>query len=117
MAVSYKEIMARLPAERRAQIEARAQELIAEYRTLQDLRKAHKLTQKDMAEKLGLDQANVSRLEQRSDVLLSTIRSYIEAMGGTLDLVARFPGRPPVVISGFAEISDEDDDHIEAKRA
>src|SRR3970282_2656250 len=89
---------------RRKKIKARAAALISEERTLQDLRHAHKLTQKRMAEVLGIGQDSVSRLEQRSDLLLSTLRGYVEAMGGRLRLIAEFPDRPPVALSGVCEL-------------
>lgn len=75
--------------------------------SLRDLRHAHHLTQKKVATALGMGQENVSRLEQRSDLLLSTLRGYVEALGGNLELVARFPDRPPVVLSGLAELDAE----------
>ena len=75
---------------RRKKIKARAAALISEERTLQELRHAHKLTQKRMAEVLGIGQDSVSRLEQRSDLLISTLRGYVEAMGGRLSLIAEF---------------------------
>lgn len=71
--------------------------------TLRELRKARKLTQVRLARKLGVTQDSVSRLEKRSDLLLSTLRKTIEAMGGNLSLIAEFPDRPPVVLSGIAE--------------
>lgn len=55
-----------------------------------------------MAKTLGVTQDSVSRLEKRSDLLLSTLRKTVEAMGGNLSLVAEFPDRAPVVLSGFA---------------
>ena len=61
------------------------------------------LTQARMAEQLGITQDGVSRLEKRSDLLLSTLRRTIEAMGGSLSLVAEFPDRSPVVLTGIAE--------------
>jgi len=88
-----------LPAQRRAKVEARAEELIAEEMTLRDRRKAQDLTQERMAELLGVGQDNISRLESRADMLLSTLRSYVSAMGGSLDLVVRFPNRPSVSLS------------------
>jgi len=100
------EVMEKWPAERRERVEARAKELTAEYLTLQDLRKAHELTQERMAELLGIKQENVSRLEKRSDLLISTLRSYVEAMGGTLRLVAEFPDRPPVSLSTLASMEE-----------
>jgi transcriptional regulator with XRE-family HTH domain len=68
--------------------------------TIQELRLARKLTQVRMAKELGISQDGVSRLEKRSDLLLSTLRKTVEAMGGSLSLIAQFPDRPPVVLSG-----------------
>ena len=85
-----------LPKARRAKIEARAAELVAEEATLQDLRKAFGLTQTRMAKKLNVGQDTVSRVEKRADMLLSTLSGYVEAMGGELNLVAEFPDRPAV---------------------
>ncbi len=63
---------------------------------------ARKLTQVRLAKTLGITQDGVSRLEKRSDLLLSTLRKSVEAMGGNLSLVAEFPDREPVVLSGIA---------------
>ena len=79
-------------------VEARAGNLA----TLKDLRQAVQQTQQDLAATLGVGQDTISSLEKRSDMLLSTLRRYVEAMGGTLELVAQFPNRPPVVISHLA---------------
>ena len=86
---------------RRKRVEARTTELITEERSLRDLRRALALTQDRMAEKLGIGQDGISRLEKRSDLLLSTLRTYIEAMGGKLRLVAEFPNRPPILLTGL----------------
>ena len=94
MAKKLDDIMAALHAKRRAQINDRAMELA----TLKDLRKAAEQTQEDLAAALGVGQDTISRLEKRSDMLLSTLRHYVESMGGKLELVAQFPNRPPVVI-------------------
>ncbi len=88
---------------RRKRIEARAAALIAEEMTLQELRRARKLTQVRIAKALGITQDGVSRLEKQSDFLLSTLRKTVEAMGGNLSLIAEFPDREPVVLSGIAE--------------
>jgi transcriptional regulator with XRE-family HTH domain len=88
---------------RRRKIKARAAEILAEEMTRQQLRRARKLTQVRMAKKLGMTQDGVSRLEKRTDVLLSTLRGYVEALGGKLSLVAEFPDRSPVILSGIAE--------------
>jgi DNA-binding XRE family transcriptional regulator len=95
------------PAQRK-KVEARAAQLIAEEMTLRELRQARKLTQMRMAKMLGISQDSVSRLEKRSDLLLSTLRRSIEAMGGTLSLIARFPDREPVLLSGIT--GEEKDD-------
>ena len=103
MAVNVNDKIRKLRPARRKKVEARAAQLIAEEMTLRELRKARKLTQVRMAKALGITQDSVSRLEKRSDLLLSTLRKTVEAMGGNLSLVAEFPDRPPVVLSGIAE--------------
>jgi len=92
-----------LPEAQQAEIEARFQELYVEELSLRDLRKARQLTQERLAELLHMRQENVSRLEQRSDLLLSTLSSYIEAMGGELKLIVQFPDRPPVRLVSLLE--------------
>jgi len=103
MSVNANEVMKKLSPERRKKIEARAAELIAEEMTLQQLRKALELTQVHLAKKLHISQVGISRLEQQSDLLISTLRKTVRAMGGNLCLLAEFPGRPPVMLSGIAE--------------
>ena len=98
----------RLPPARRKKVEERAKALIAEEMSLRDLRKARKQTQVRVAQELGINQENVSRIEKRSDLLLSTLSGYVEAMGGTLRLVAEFPDRPPVALTGIAALDKED---------
>ena len=93
-----------LSPERKRKIAARVATILAEERSLQELRRAHKLTQKKMAEVLGVGQDSVSRLEQRSDLLISTLRGYVEAMGGKLSLVAEFPDQEPVILTGLAAL-------------
>ena len=103
MAVNVDTKIRKLSAAQRKKVEARAEELIAEEMTLRELRTARRLTQVRMAKTLGITQDSVSRLEKRSDLLLSTLRKAVEAMGGDLSLVARFPDRPAVVLAGLAE--------------
>ena len=103
MPENVNEKIKKLSPSHRKKVEARAAELIAEEMTLRDLRKARQLTQARMAEELGITQDGVSRLEKRSDLLLSTLRKTVEAMGGRLSLVAEFPDRAPVVLTGIAE--------------
>ena len=94
MARKLDDVLAALPKERQQRVEARAMELA----TLKDLRLAAQQTQEQLAATLGVWQDTISRLEKRSDMLLSTLRHYVESMGGKLELVAHFPNRPPVVI-------------------
>ena len=101
------DIIRTLSSAQRKKVEARAAELIAEEMTLQELRRARKLTQVSVAKALGITQDSVSRLEKRSDILLSTLRKTVQVMGGNLSLVAEFPDRAPVVLSGIAEAGAE----------
>ena len=98
MARNLDQVLRSLPPQRRAKIEERA----GETATLKDLREAVQRTQEDLAAHLGVGQDTVSRIERRSDILLSTLRRYVEAMGGELNLIARFPNRPPLVIDHIA---------------
>lgn len=107
MATNVREKIKSLSAARRKKIEARSAELVAEEMTLRDLRQALTLTQTRIAEILGIGQDSVSRLEKRSDLLLSTLRSYVEAMGGHLSLIAEFPEREPVILSGLTTMETE----------
>jgi DNA-binding XRE family transcriptional regulator len=108
MAKTLDEVISGLPLDQQLEIEACAAELIEEEMTLRDLRKAHELTQTRLAEALHISQDGVSRIETRSDFLLSTLRSYVEAMGGKLRLVAEFPDRRPVTISGLKCLGTEE---------
>ena len=101
MARSLKEKLATLDPARRAAVEAEADRLHAEYLTLQELRKAKKLTQVQLAETLGVQQATVAKYERQSDLLLSTLTSYVRAMGGELKLMVEFPGKGPVTLEGL----------------
>ncbi len=102
MPTNVNDIIKKLSAAQHKKVEARAAQLIAEEMTLRELRHARKLTQVRIAKTLGITQDSVSRLEKRSDLLLSTLRKTVEAMGGNLSLVAQFPDRGPVVLSGIA---------------
>jgi transcriptional regulator with XRE-family HTH domain len=105
MTVSIDEFMKDFTPDQRARVEARTAMLMAEEATLRDLRQAQHLTQERMAELMGVEQENVSRLERRADLLLSTLSSYVSAMGGKLRLIAEFPDRQPVTIA-LADLMD-----------
>ena len=97
------DIIHNLPARKRKKVEARAAQLIAEEMTLHQLRQACRLTQQKVAKSLRIGQEGVSKIERRSDLLISTLRDYVQAMGGQLSLVVEFPDREPVVLSGIPE--------------
>lgn len=108
MTTSLKNILKKLPPERLKKINKRSKELIANEMTLRDLRKALALTQADISSKLHMKQEAISRLERRSDLLLSTLVSYIKAMGGELKLIAKFPNRKSIQLTGFEDIERKD---------
>jgi len=103
MPVNVNEIIRKLSPAERKKVEDLAAEIIAEEMSLRDLRKARKLTQARVAKKLGITQDSVSRLEKRSDLLISTLRKTVKAMGGDVRIVAEFPDRAPVVLSELGE--------------
>ena len=106
-----------LPEERKARICARTEELQAEYLTLQELRKTAGLTQARVSKGLNMPQSNVSRLEKSADMLLSTLRGYVEAVGGKLHLTVELPNKPPIKLSGLGDLMEEPQpDNAEANR-
>ena len=98
MARKFSELTAKMSAKDRAEIKARSAKLLAEL-PLEQLRSARSLTQTNMAHLLGVNQSAISKIEKRTDMYLSTLRSYVEAMGGSLEIQAIFPdGAVRVVI-------------------
>jgi transcriptional regulator with XRE-family HTH domain len=97
MARKLSELRARMSPERRARNEARALALLVAM-DLTELRKARRVTQEELAARLEVAQSNISRLERRRDMLVSTLREVVEALGGKLHLVAVFPGEGAVRI-------------------
>ena len=107
MPITLDDKMKKLSAARRKKVEVRVAQLIAQEMSLRDLRKALSLTQERVAERLKISQDRISRLENRTDLLISTLRRYVIALGGNLSLVAEFPDREPVILSGLANINAE----------
>jgi transcriptional regulator with XRE-family HTH domain len=101
MAIPLDDLLAKLPESERAAIQERAAELMQEVESLGQLRKAREQSQQALAKRLGIQQAAVSKLERRTDLYLSTLREFITALGGELEVVARFPDAPPVKIAQF----------------
>jgi len=104
MGVALEQFMERFTPEERAEIDARAAELIAEEMSLRDLRKALGKTQAQLARKLKKPQATVSRMERQSDMLISTLNQVVHALGGRVRILAELPGRPPLYLTGLADL-------------
>jgi DNA-binding transcriptional regulator YiaG len=104
MVRSLDEVIASLPEAEQAKIEARAKELIAEELSLREIRKAMGKTQVAVAKRLKVGQDTVSKIETRTDMLISTLRGYLQAVGGELELVAKLPGRPPVRLEALGSL-------------
>ncbi len=102
-AIPAGEVLAKLPRARQVRIKARASELIAEELALRDLRRSKKITQQEVADRLGGRQVYVSRLERRTDMKLSTLRDYVRAIGGDLQLIVSFPEGTAVRLADFGE--------------
>jgi hypothetical protein len=100
MPVTREEILNKMPAERRAHVERLADEMRAEM-NLREVSRLRKLTQARPSKKLKIGQEGVSRIEKRTDLYISTLRSYVEGVGGKLKLVVELADRPPVILSGF----------------
>jgi DNA-binding XRE family transcriptional regulator len=115
MPVTLDEILNEIPEERRARIYQRAQE-IREELNLRELRRLRKLTQARLSKKLKIGQEGVSRMEKRTDLYLSTLRSYVEGVGGKLSLIVEFPDRQPVILAGLGETSGQGEGKKKAKK-
>ena len=101
MAKPFKDLLKNMSPDRLGRIEQQKQEMLWEI-TLQELRQAVELTQKQLAETLKINQAAVSKMESQSDMYISTLRRFLEAMGASLKIVAEFPDGE-VVIDQFSE--------------
>ena len=100
----FTELTKDISPERRWRIDEMKKELLAEM-PLHELRRALELTQRDLAESLDVNQPAISKIEQRSDVFISSLRSYIEAAGGKLKIIAEFP-EGEVTITNFSEVGE-----------
>ena len=96
MAVSLEKFIGSLPQNEQTAIAARGVELRAEVATLRELRALSGKAQTEVARTLGIKQPSVSKIERQTDLYLSTLRSYIEAIGGELELVVKLPDRAPL---------------------
>lgn len=101
MGRSLQDVIDDLPASRREKVAKRGEQLIAEAMTLRELRQMMNLTQRELATSLRTQQGTISKVEKRPDMLVSTLRAHIEAMGGELELVAKLSGQAPIRIEGL----------------
>jgi DNA-binding transcriptional regulator YiaG len=97
----FAELIKDFTPERRTRVAAKAAELRS-VMTLEELRKARSLSQQEVAETLSVGQPAVAKLERRADMHVSNLRRYVEALGGTLEITARFPDAS-VVLDGVGE--------------
>ena len=102
----FQELTRDFTPERRRRVDAKKVELAAEM-ALRELRRAMDLTQQDLADRLQVNQPAVAKLEQRTDMYISSLRSYIESIGGELRIVASFPAGE-VAITNFSSVSGEE---------
>jgi len=107
MARTLNEVLAGLPKARKDRIAARPRVLRDEVESLKALRKAAGKAQGDVALSLQISQPSVSKIEKQSDMYLSTLRNYVEAVGGDLELMVRFPKQKPLHLSGLGEIPEK----------
>jgi DNA-binding XRE family transcriptional regulator len=100
------EVLALETPEAQARIEARHQSLVAEARGLKSLREIAQRSQAEMAGSMGIKQPTVHRIEGQADVMLSTLRRYVEAAGGSLEINVKLPGHPRIRLTGLADLHD-----------
>jgi DNA-binding XRE family transcriptional regulator len=107
MTVTHDELMARLPRERQLRIKARAGEMQAEIDGLKALRKLAERSQEQIAQSLGIKQPSVVKIERQTDLYLSTLRRFVEAAGGKLELRVELPGSGTFSLTGVGEITPD----------
>ncbi len=105
MGRSLDDVIASLPEARRVRVEARAQELKEEVEGLGELRRVAGKAQTEIASILNIKQPSVSKIEKQADMYLSTLRSYVEAVGGQLELIVRLPSRAPLRIERLGDVA------------
>ena len=107
MGRSLDEVIAALPLERQERIEARYRELKQDVESLRELRGIASKAQGAVAAALNIKQPSVSKIEKQTDMYLSTLRSYVQAIGGELELVVTFPERPPLRLLHLSDAAQE----------
>jgi predicted XRE-type DNA-binding protein len=98
------DVIAALPEDRRERIDARFEEMKAEVESLGELRRVAGKAQAEIATTLKIKQPSVSKIEKQADMYLSTLKSYVEAVGGQLELIVRLPSRAPLRIERLGDV-------------
>jgi hypothetical protein len=106
MARTLREVIAAMPAGSQARIAERSAELHAEVEGLKALRKLAERSQEQVAQSLGVKQPGIAKIERQTDLYLSTLRRFVEAAGGTLELRVTLPGKGVMSLTGLGELSD-----------
>jgi len=101
MPVPLKDVLDALPPKRRAELDQRFKQLVNEVVSLKELRRISAKSQAKIAKTLKISQPAVSKIEKQTDMYLSTLRSYVEAIGGELDVIVRLPNRAPVKVKSL----------------
>ena len=114
MARSLNEFIAELPADEQAEIETRYQVIKQEVEGLRELRQIAGKAQADIATALNIKQPSVSKIEKQADMYLSTLRSYVEAIGGKLELTVKLPARPPLRLQSLGDVADDQASRVPA---
>jgi len=102
MTKNFKTLRGKMSAERRSRVEKRVDRILAGIQ-LQELRKACKVTQEQLAEGLEITQASISKIERQSDMYVSTLRKYVESLGGALQIVVNLPSGS-FILKGFSSV-------------
>lgn len=102
------EVIAEMPSESRARIAERTEQLQAEIEGLKALRKLTTRSQEQIAQSLGVSQPAIAKIERQTDLYLSTLRRFVEAVGGKLELRVELPGTGAFTLSGIGEIDGRD---------
>jgi transcriptional regulator with XRE-family HTH domain len=113
MGRSLDAVLDALPESRRREIDARYRELVSELESLKALRRDLGISQEKIAEAMGMTQPAVSKVENEADMLVSTLRKYVEALGGELDVIIRLPHREPIRLKSFCDLVEDDSSQSE----
>lgn len=98
------DVVAGLPENRRERVEARFEEMKAEVESLGELRRVAGKAQAEIASILKIKQPSVSKIEKQADMYLSTLKSYVEAVGGELELIVRLPSHAPLRLERLGDV-------------